>query len=424
MRKLLEFSYTVGPSIYSLREKYENPTVSKMQSRTTTRHAPDLTGIYRLCDKKRGGDYLKVELHRNGQIFVKVFYVRRCGGEGPALKLAQAWRDHIIEQYPPISMAQFCSILRTNNTSGTAGVVRKVTRDSSKAAGAVERVYWTARIPLPDGKVRLQSFSVRTFGEDEAKRLAIAARQQGLQGLQGIVFRPDLQPEPVSGDEDRALLVQAQLAPSKRRAARAAQDEQRAQERLQRAQALAAKRRLISDAARAALQEPTNRSGEPYIGRYVNPGASAGNWRVSIERAGKRHRKTFSDSSYSGAAEALNAAKIWRDQVFLQYPLTDKTTQTTKLNSTNTSGVAGVYIARTAGDDHPGYWVARSPLSKGQGSKIKKFSIAKYGAEMAFVLAVAAREEFLKGINPAPHLQHRAARKLNATLAGTAAAGQ
>lgn len=170
-----------------------------------TLHPAHQIGIYRGFDGERGGDYFHVFLLRNGTQFQKYFGVHRCGGEKTAMALAQAWRDMIIAQHPPMTIAQFCAIVRGNNTSGVPGVYRNQKSYRTKS-GLASTPYWQARIPLADGKHRMANFSVRALGEEEAKTRAIAARLRGLEELGNTVFRATRQPQPVSTKDDIAIL--------------------------------------------------------------------------------------------------------------------------------------------------------------------------------------------------------------------------
>ena len=379
------------------------------------RHTKDDIGIYPLCDPKRGGRYVHVFVHRNGKLFEKDFFERRCGGEANTRQVALAWRDRVIDENPAMSLADFCSIVRSNNTSGVPGVMRHDKRQQSGQGGAAGRVYWVARIPYADGQSRSLSFSVATFGEEEAKRRAVEARLQGLRDLDGQVFRPDMQPQQVSGPDDIAALDAALRAPAERRARKAAEREQISagfKARLQRA-AERRSRALADDAA--ALRRVRTNSGEPYISRNAAPGGGSDYWRVSIERQGKKHRKTFTDSMYGGKDAALLAAKAWRDRVFIVLPLDTRAQVAARVNATNTSGMAGVHCC----NDNQGAttrWVARAPKAKGQPSRSKTFSIAKYGAEQAFALAVQARQAFMAELDDAQFMRHPAPRQLLETL--------
>lgn len=382
-----------------------------------TKHPADKVGIFRLFSRVRGGYYFHVTLRRNGKLYQKDFFEKRCGGGQDAFKLAQAWRDTIIVEYPSMSMAQFCSIVRRNNTSGVPGVYRVVKSGTGKNRGVSPCAYWQARIPLGDGKIRIQNFSVRTFGEDEAKQRAINARMLGLCELKGVAYRAAQQPQPVSSEDDIARLAAALHAPAERRLRRAAtrqreaveneakklRDEARAVEKLAQARA----------AEETALASPTNRTGEPYIGRYASAKGTSFYWRVSIVRQGARHRKCFTDSAYGGADGALIAAKAWRDELFRTLPVDNRAQVAVRVKATNTSGVAGVTRTREMQKGKLGqFWVGYSPVIKGQSRRSNKFSIAKYGEEQAFALAVKAREAFVAELGEIETPHHRAARQM------------
>ena len=309
------------------------------------RHTKDLIGIYRLYDSKRGGWDLHVFVQRNGKMFLKQFFEPRCGGQAKAMQLAQAWRDRVIDENPAMSLAAFCSIVRSNNTSGVPGVIRNQKQRATGLDGADGRVYWIALIPQADGQTRKLSFSVATLGEEEAKRRAVEARLQGLRDLDGVVFRPDMQAQQVSGPDELAALDAALRAPGERRARQAAERAQLSAglkaRRLQRAAERRA-RTLADDAV--AMRRVRSNSGEPYISRGAARGGGSEYWRVSIERQGKKHRKTFTDSVCGGKDAALLAAKAWRDRVFITLPLDARCLNATNPNpNTNTNGVAGVH---------------------------------------------------------------------------------
>jgi hypothetical protein len=390
----------------------EGPSVSP--NKAATKHPADQIGIFRMFSRVRGGYYLNVTLHRDGKIFQKHFLEKRCGGAENAFKLAQAWRDTIIAEHPAMSMAKFCSIVRSNNTSGVPGVYRAIKRDSAKNGRESQRAYWQASIPLGNGKCRIQNFSVRTYGEDEAKERAIDARMHALRELDGIAYRVAQQPQPVSTEDDIARLAAALRAPAERRQRQA---QERAARQLHNEVCAVAKLAQAQAAEEAALGRPTNRTGEPYIGRYATAKGTSFNWRVSIFRQGARHSKIFSDSTYGGAEGALLAAKAWRDELFCALPVDSRAQVAVRVNSTNTSGVAGV--TRTQ-EMQKGKllqcWVGYSPVIKGQSRRSKKFSIAKYGEEQAFALAVKAREAFVAAVGDVEAPHHRAARQMMRAL--------
>lgn len=380
------------------------------QAAFRTSHAPEKIGIYRAFNSQRGGFYLHVSLNRNGKLFQKYFSEKQCGGEDHAMRLAQAWRDKIIAQYPPMSMKQFCSIVRSNNTTGVAGVGRSIKRSRVEHANTSNLIYWHARIPFPDGTFRVRYFSVLRFGEEGAKALAVDARIGALNDLDGVAFREKHQPLATSTTTDIAVLdatvrksAEKKLRREGERAAKKTQDADRVAEKLSHA----------VSTEKVALSMRTNRSGEPYIGRYKTPTGISFYWDVSMIRQGTRHRKRFSDSIFGGADEALHAARMWRDQLFATLPVASKAQVASRLKANNTSGVVGVTRVRVLRKGQSfQYWVAQSPMVKGQPKRTKGYSIEKHGEIEALALARKAREAYLEEVREVGFFHHRAARKM------------
>ena len=130
-----------------------------------------------------------------------------------------------------------------------------------------------------------------------------------------------------------------------------------------------------------------------------------------------RYRKNLSDAIFGDTNQALTAAKAWRDLIFLTHPGNSKAAAVTRLEPTNTSGVTGVTRAKVERNGQLfHYWVAGRPKARGEPHQSKKFSIAKYGEEKAFLLAVGAREAFVAEFNNIKNHHHRAARQLQKSL--------
>ena len=136
-----------------------------------------ITGLWRFDhDEKSDHGYL-VHLSRQGVLHRKRFADSLHGGKSGALKAARAWRNVIIDTYPHLSREQYAQILRKNNTSGTPGVFAM-----KNAAGEITG--WMAHWLLPgsDRKVS-RKFANSLHGAARAKQLAIAARENGVAGL-------------------------------------------------------------------------------------------------------------------------------------------------------------------------------------------------------------------------------------------------
>jgi hypothetical protein len=121
---------------------------------------------------------------------------------------------------------------------------------------------------------------------------------------------------------------------------------------------------------------------------------------VVISRKRKTYFRSFSDRTYGGKNKALAAAKRYRDEILSKYPPMTLRAYCSILKRNNKSGISGVcrYVINEndpkGGEPRP-YWIARwSPAPRK--SKLKKFSVKKYGEEEAFRLAVLARKRALK----------------------------
>jgi len=109
-------------------------------------------------------------------------------------------------------------------------------------------------------------------------------------------------------------------------------------------------------------------------------------WLVIIDIAPKKYVKTFSDSNYGSKEAALEKAIQFRDKIVQKEGLIlveDRQVHNNK-KSTNTSGVNGV--SKSTGIYYA--YIQVSPYKR----KCRKFSIAKYGEEVAFRKAVAWRK--------------------------------
>ncbi|MDR0782101.1 MAG: AP2 domain-containing protein [Pseudomonadales bacterium] len=89
-----------------------------------------------------------------------------------ALAMAMAWRDAALRLLPPVTLRELQTRLRSSNTSGVPGVSCERKQGEAKA--------WCALLETPERRYR-ESFPIKTYGEQRAKELAIAARQRMLE---------------------------------------------------------------------------------------------------------------------------------------------------------------------------------------------------------------------------------------------------
>jgi AP2 domain len=128
--------------------------------------------------------YWQVAFSRKGQRHVRRFYDSAHGGNAGARRAAVAWRDRMLAQVQPLSVAEFCQHKRSNNTSGVPGV-------HFLRPGAQPEGIWQARLKLGDGTKLIKSFSVLKHGQHRAFELAIEARQQMLQSVAQRLYLHD-----------------------------------------------------------------------------------------------------------------------------------------------------------------------------------------------------------------------------------------
>lgn len=117
-------------------------------------------------EKKHFGYY--VRLNWRGTQYAKFFADKKYGGKRKALKAAEAYFDELDEKMPLDSQVGRMTV---RNSSGIVGVSR-----TKSASRGHSYEYWQAR--WGSGSERKSAkFSIRKYGEEKAKELAIAARQ-------------------------------------------------------------------------------------------------------------------------------------------------------------------------------------------------------------------------------------------------------
>lgn len=129
--------------------------------------------------------YWVVHIKRNGTPYSKRFYDGKCGGESQAKAQARAWLREIMTRTKAFTNLDFHRQKRSNNTSGVPGVHFLTTQ--AQPLGV-----WQARIKIVGTPARHRTFSVKKYGERQAYRLALKARQEM---LASIVEKPYLYAE-------------------------------------------------------------------------------------------------------------------------------------------------------------------------------------------------------------------------------------
>jgi hypothetical protein len=270
--------------------------------------------------------------------YCKLFSDVRHGNEQAALIAAQAWRDAIEQMHPKQTRRDLSMRQVKNNTSGRTGVHR-IVKPRKRGEPAI---YWEAITPSWVAPRRRCSFSVGQYGDEEAFRLAVAARQ---------AFELE------TADDA---------------------------------------------AAHAPISPGTGRKHAPELrGIYRLEKTHFGVWQVRIIRQSPSRifRKRFPDPRYGGSAQALAAAQRWRDEIERQHPKLSKKQRANALNARNTSGKSGVIrqarlCRHTDGSASViNYWQAKTPGGI-KPTRTRTFSTERHGEREAYRLAVEARLAF------------------------------
>lgn len=103
------------------------------------------------------------------------------GGKLKALKLARQFRDEALASLPPPDPVSQVGRKSARNTSGIVGVRRGVYHDGVESHAPYE--FWTAQWLDGHGRQHTRSFSIARYGEQDARRLAIMARKEGVAEL-------------------------------------------------------------------------------------------------------------------------------------------------------------------------------------------------------------------------------------------------
>ncbi|EIM00096.1 contractile injection system protein, VgrG/Pvc8 family [Rhodanobacter sp. 115] len=179
------FGISIG-TYYNWRHRFDHTDnaslrlyVQEKPLQSSALHHAALYGIYRR-------DYIpsqagwQVRIHRRGRIVVDArFRDKDYGGADAALRAAQAHRDLAIRRHTPMQLRERNQILRRNNTTGVPGVTRVLDKGKYDL--------FCAATMLPDGRRLSRRFSIAKYGECRAFELAVAARQEQLERVKGVL---------------------------------------------------------------------------------------------------------------------------------------------------------------------------------------------------------------------------------------------
>lgn len=184
----------VVPAVYdgglsgSRREESVNACAGDPVPAHETPGEPDLRNIVR-CGPD-GGNGWRVAISRQSpqRVYSRTFADAQHGGVAGALTVAQGWRDAIEKRYPGQPRRQRNPSPEANDAPGVTGVYRIVVWRQRPDGGRLPEYLWRAVTPSMIAPRRCRVFSVTRYGEEEARRLAVAARRAFEADAETIVF--------------------------------------------------------------------------------------------------------------------------------------------------------------------------------------------------------------------------------------------
>ena len=117
---------------------------------------------------------------RRGHPFHKIFNISQYPSEEACFKAAASEAKSLHKLYPTLTRQEYAQIKRKNFKNKIVGVRRLV-----KKVKGFEYDFWEASWSPRVGVVKKRLFSVNKYGGDEeAKKLALKARQDGLASME------------------------------------------------------------------------------------------------------------------------------------------------------------------------------------------------------------------------------------------------
>jgi hypothetical protein len=153
-----------------------------------TDESAKMYGITRIDNEKYRTHAWRVSLSRHKKMHVRNFSDKKCGSKEIALQQAILHRDELVRTYPPITRKEICKLKRSNNKTGITGVYQYAKPYTLSDGEIRENWYWEASWPDIEGESVAKAFSVKKYGEELAKQMAIRARNNGVKNVEGVYW--------------------------------------------------------------------------------------------------------------------------------------------------------------------------------------------------------------------------------------------
>ena len=134
-------------------------------------------GITRIENYKKRADGWQVRLQRRGEKFSRFYKDSDYKSKDTALRSARRFYNQLCKENPK-STRQDHAQRKTARTGEIVGV-RRLLKVDKRWGGNIYEV-WEAKWSQEKYQRRVKTFSIEKYGEEQAKRLAIEARRQGL----------------------------------------------------------------------------------------------------------------------------------------------------------------------------------------------------------------------------------------------------
>ncbi len=134
-------------------------------------------GITRIENYKNRVNGWQVRLQRRGERFSKFFKDSDYVSKDAALRASRRCYRQLLDEHPKLTRQEHAQ-RKTARTGEIIGVRRLLKVDKRWGGNAYE--VWEARWSHKKYQRRIRTFGIEKYGEEEARRLAIEARQQGL----------------------------------------------------------------------------------------------------------------------------------------------------------------------------------------------------------------------------------------------------
>lgn len=126
----------------------------------------------------------KVTLRRKKRETHRYFSDQAYGGTPQALVAAMAWRDKMAAKLSGVDYAVWRrERVRPKNTPSAVGIRRGSAVQRTRSGGSYDWPYWQAHWTCADGTRGTRTFGVKKHGEERARELALAAREEAMRQL-------------------------------------------------------------------------------------------------------------------------------------------------------------------------------------------------------------------------------------------------